>query len=255
MATVLPDNPASQVQFFKNRAEAWVSEAASIGLSDAQALAVRDATLAAEAAWRRAYDAREAARMATQDWEFAAKTLREVGGSAIRTIKSFAEATGTPGVYSAASIPIPARPGPKARSPEERDNAVPRIRTCSARPDSHGNVVIEWTCGEGATKGAGFGMFYRVYRAIDGGERILLDAVGSPGAGKRTCRFTDTAIPIGTRTAEYAVTPMRGGGVGRSGPIAMVQFGGEGVGRGWGGGEAKGPITHSQVRASKWPPS
>jgi hypothetical protein len=184
MATVLPDNPASQVQFFKNRAEAWVSEAASIGLSDAQALAVRDLAAAAEAAWRRAYDAREAARMATQDWEFAAKALREVGG-----------------------------------------NAVPRIRTCSARPDSRGSVVVEWTCGEGATKGAGFGMFYRVYRAIDGGERVLLDAVGSPGAGKRTCRFTDTTIPIGTRTAEYTVTPMRGGGVGPSGPIAMVQFG------------------------------
>ena len=74
--------------------------------------------------------------------------------------------------------------------------------------------------------GAGFGMFYRVERSFNGGAYTLLDVVGSPGAGKRSIRFTDESVPVGTRLVEYKVIPMRGEARGRSGPSASVQFGG-----------------------------
>ena len=225
MATILPDNPRGQLQFFQVRAPQWVVDPVALGLTNTQAAAVQAATAAAAAAWMRAQVAREAAQRATLDWSFAARHLREIGGEAVRTIKAFAEASGAESVYPAAGIATPGRPGPKRRDQSEQDAAVPRVRSVHARPDAFGGVVVEWTCGQGETMGAGAGMFYRVERSIDNGARVLLEVIGGPGPGRRTSRFTDTTVPTGTRTAEYFITPMRGSATGRVGPIATVRFG------------------------------
>lgn len=234
MGTVLPDNPAAQLEFFQVHAPIWsAAPPTAIGLSDAQAAAVAAATARATAALAAVQLARQAARNATREWEDAAATLRALGGSAITTIKAFAQVSGDPaggGVFVAASIAPPGRPGPKRRSPDEASAAVPHIRTCTARPNAFGGVEVEWTCGMGATMGAGAGMMYRVMRSLDRGPSVLVEFVGSPGSGRRTVRFTDTAVPTGTRTADYTVTPMRAGATGRAGPIASVQFG-SGTGR------------------------
>lgn len=228
MATVLPDNPAAQLRFFETHSTIWLAAPPSaIGLSDTQAAAVDEATARAAVAFAAAQVARQAARSATLDWETAAAALRELGGNAINTIKAFARASDDPNVFPAAGITPPGRPGPKRRSQSEADAAVPNIRTCAARPNAFGGVEVEWTCGMGATMGAGAGMMYRVMRSLDRGPSVLIEFVGSPGPGRRTVRFTDDSVPTGTRTADYTVTPMRGGATGRTGPIASVQFGSE----------------------------
>ncbi len=226
MGTVLPDNPAAQLEFFQVHAQHWSVDPPAIGLSDALAAEVAAATARAAAAFAAAQVARQAARSATRDWEDAAASLRELGGNAINVIKAFARASDDPGVLIAASIAPPGRPGPKRRSPDEADAALPHIRTCSARPNAFGGVEVEWTCGMGATMGAGSGMMYRVHRSLDRGPSTLIEVVGSPGAGRRTSRFTDTTVPTGTRTAEYFITPMRGSATGEVGLSATVQFGG-----------------------------
>jgi hypothetical protein len=229
MGTVLPDNPAAQLEFFQVHAPIWsAAPPAAIGMTDAQAAAVAAATARATAALAAAQAARQAARNATLEWEDAAASLRALGGSAITTIKAFAQASGDPaggGVFIAASIEPPSRPGPKRRTADEADAALPRIRTCVARPNAFGGVEVEWTCGMGATMGAGAGMMYRVHRSLDRGDFALIDIVGSPGPGRRTVRFTDETVPTGTRQVEYTITPMRGSARGRPGPSALVRFG------------------------------
>ena len=226
MATILPDNPASQLAFFMNHASVWRSEVDAVGLSEELADEVVATTERAAAALAVARIARTAAKSATLVWESAAAEMTNVGRKAISTIKSFALATNPAEVYTAAQLDPPRRPGPKRRDQFDANAAMPRIRSFWIRPDAHGGVEIEWTCGQGATMGAGGGVVYQVFRAIEGGPLTHLEVVGSPGSGRRSVRFTDTTCPAGVRYAQYQVRPIRGGAIGASGPLVTVQFGG-----------------------------
>ncbi len=226
MATILPDNPASQLAFFKDHGPVWVSESDSIGLSSEQADEVVAATARAAAALAVATAARSAAKAATLEWESAAAQMSRVGRKAISTIKSFALATDDIKVYAAAHLDRPGRPGPKRRDAIEAKAAMPHIRSFWVRPDASGGVEIEWTCGQGATMGAGGGVVYQVFRAVDGGPLTHLEVVGSPGSGRRSVRFIDTTCPAGVRFVQYQVRPIRGAAVGAAGPLVTVQFGG-----------------------------
>ncbi len=226
MATVLPDNPASQLRFFQAHASEWQPIAPQIGLTDAMAAEVVAATEAAAAAFRAAAEARQAAKAATLAWRIAAQRLRTVGGAAVKTIKSHADTTSDPNIYAAAGIAPPGRPGPKLRDRSEQDAAVPRVRNLSLAPDSRGGVELRWTCGAGETLGAGAGMFYRIERSINDGPPMLVNVVGGPGAGRRSNRYLDTSIPEGARTARYHITPMRGSATGAMSAGYGVTFAG-----------------------------
>ena len=61
--------------------------------------------------------------------------------------------------------------------------------------------------------------------ACSGTRRGQNGANPVPTFARTPIRFTHTTVPIGTRTAEYFITPMRGSATGRVGPSATVQFG------------------------------
>lgn len=222
MGTVLPDNPRAQLEFFRTHMAEWIVRADQIGLAESEAEEVAAGVQAAQEALRLALEAREAALNATRRWEATMKNLRQVGGAAIKSIKSYAGRTNDPRVYSLAGVQEPGRPGPRHRGQFEADAAMPHIRRCTARPDAFGAIELEWTCGQGATMGAGANVLYRIARSLDDGEFRILETVGSPGPGRRSVRFIDTTVPPGTRRIGYTVTPMRGSARGRAGPIAPV---------------------------------
>ncbi len=224
MGTVLPDNPASQLAFFQVHAPMWVAQAGTIGLGQEQAAQVAAATRAAAAALAAAEAARRASIDATRAWQDAAGELRRVGGAAVMSIKAHATVSRDPGVLVRAGIGAPEKPGPGRRSASEKSEALPRVRACTATPLNFARAKVEWTCGAGAMMGAGAGMSYRVSRSINGGPLKLIDVVGSPGAGRRTSTYVDESIPVGVQTVGYTITPMRGGAVGRMGPLASLEL-------------------------------
>jgi hypothetical protein len=225
---LIPKDSYARLSFFASRAEQWVERADEIGLSETSAEAIAKAVAAAKEARAEASLAAEAAKSATARANLADETLTRLGAAAIRTIKAFAvsqpneadEST----VYSAASLDRPQRPGPKRRTQGERDAAVPRISNVSATPDAHGNVRLRWETVRGATMGAGAGMSYMVSRRIDNGPEALIAMVGGPGPGRTSSTYLDDAVPIGTRSLFYTITPSQGGGVGTAN-TASVQFG------------------------------
>lgn len=225
---LIPKDSQARLSFFATHAPHWVERADEIGLTASSAEAVADAVTAAKEARAAAYAAAEAAKSATLLANAADEALTRVGAAAIRTIKAFAasqpseidEST----VYTAALIDAPHRPGPKRRTQGERDAAVPRISNVSATPDAHGNVRLRWETVRGATMGAGAGMSYMISRRIDNGPEALIAMVGGPGPGRTSSTYLDDAVPIGTRSLFYSITPSQGGGVGTAN-TATVQFG------------------------------
>lgn len=232
---LIPKDATGRLAYFTTHAPIWLERAAEIGLDEEQAQAVLEAVEAAKAAQLAANMAAEAAKSATLRWNFADELMTRLGAGALRSIKACAAGQPTPtdesAVYTAAQVDRPNRPGPKRRDQAERNNAVPRVNTINATPDSFGNVRLRWTAVRGATMGAGAGMAYEIARAIDGGPEALIGVVGGPGAGRTSNTFTDEHVPHGARNIFYRVTPMQGGGVGTS-SSATVRFGSSGVGVG-----------------------
>lgn len=228
---VIPQASNDRLEFFTGHLEAWSVHREVLGLSGDQVVRMVEATAAAKQARIAATEAAEAAMAATSAANMAEQAMLEVGQEVVRTIKTRAENTPEtpdgPNIYALALIARPKRPGPKHRDSSERNNAVPRIRRCDARPTTHGDVVLTWTCGQGATMGAGTGMAYKIERTTNGNFDAwrVLEVVGSPGPGRRINTYTDRDAPAGVRSIEYRVTPIQRGGIGFSGPITMVQFG------------------------------
>jgi hypothetical protein len=225
---LIPKDSYARLSFFANRAQQWLERADEIGLSEASAEAIAEAVAAAKEARAAASLAAEAAKSATARANLADEALTRLGAAAIRTIKAFAvsqpDESGESAVLIAASIDAPQRPGPKRRTQSERDHAVPRVINVKATPDSFGNVRLRWETVRSATMGAGAGMSYMVSRRIDNGPEALIAMVGGPGPGRTSSTYLDDAVPIGTRSLFYTITPSQGGGVGQAN-TAFVQFG------------------------------
>lgn len=228
---VITQNPSERITFFEVHAPQWVERASEIGLSDEQAALVQAQTIATREAFARAYAAAQEARAATSAWQEESRRLRTIGGHAVQSIKAFAQSRSTEAetsdVYETALLPIPGRGGPKRRSQGERDAAVPRVRNVNAFPDAHGRITLRWTCGQGATMGAGTGMSYAIERWTnnDRATAQIIAVVGGPGAGRRDNTYIDDQVPSGTASVCYCVTPHQAGGVGRASLAVTVNFG------------------------------
>lgn len=226
---VIPQAAGERLLFFRTHLSAWAEHAAAIGVDEESVAELAALVEAAAEARAHANDLEEKAASARLLARNADATMERAGQTIVRTIKAFAESVPleSSNVYALALIPAPARPGPKRRDQSERNAAVPRIRTCTAEPNSHGEVTLTWTCGLGATMGAGTGMSYKIERWFNGqraGAHVI-DVIGSPGPGRRSNVYTDRHVPPGLSTVQYQVTPIQRGGIGNAGPVAMVQFG------------------------------
>lgn|GEM_PF-3960196 len=161
----------------------------------AQVTELSGLTSTASSDYQAALVARQASKDATGTYHGSTGNLRTLGAALVATIKAYAEATGDPGVYSAASIPAPADPTPSA------DPVAPTDIALSMRPQ--GYIDITWT---GTVAG---GTFYEVQRSLSGGAEWTTIA----SVPARTT--LDQGVPAGTEQAFYrirAVKPPAGAG-------------------------------------------
>ena len=108
MAQVLPQDRRLMVQFGTTHELIFDANAASIGLTAAQATEFKNATSDAEAALAAVEAARLASKAATTAYYGAVTALRTIASACVRDIKAFAEVQADPmAVYALAAIPAP----------------------------------------------------------------------------------------------------------------------------------------------------
>lgn len=183
--------------------------AAAIGITSPAAAALADA--AAEA--RAAYDARQqghnAALAATQRFNNALERLHSapgLGADLIQTIKTHAEVTADPGVYTLALLPPPPAPAAPGSRPAP---GAPFAFAVALRDD--GSLQLTWKCRHGRNAS---GIMYEVRQRADGGRPEFLAT-----AGRRT--FRDGSLPRRAGEIFYAVTPVRSTGRGKPGVFVV----------------------------------
>ncbi len=210
---IVPDRDVDAIQFFEQHTDTWTTNATVIGLTSAQAMAVKNAAGAARTAFTAALAAREASKVATQTQKTALTLMRSVGGSAINTIRAFAESTNNPGVYDKAMIPPPS--APTQSQPPEQATSLKAILDAAT-----GAIKITWKAAqpEGGTS-------YIVTRRIGGDGDFAFLGVAT---GRKS--FVDSTIPFGATHIEYVVQGQRGTLTGPASSVLVVQFGASGGG-------------------------
>lgn len=191
---VVPRPDSLAVEFYAVHAPIWQAGASSIGLNPGEADEVADLAAAARDAIAAQHQAQQAARKATLDCELAVARLRSAGSACIGRIR--AAAASDPAVYSAASLPPPATPGPIAPPGQP-------VAFDAQFVDNVGALRLTWRCKN--PRGSA-GTMYEVWRRDEtaggaGGFRFVA-IVGEK-------RFVDETIPAGTPAVEYQVTAVR----------------------------------------------
>jgi hypothetical protein len=182
----------SDLVYWEQHSALFTQNQANLGITSAQAAAVKAAVTAARTAYNAAQAARQAAKNATDQQDFALKALKAVGGSTQNIIKSYIEGSGNTSLWAQAGLEPPA---PRGTAPAP--NAPTKI---TANVDSQGNINLTWK----ATQPAGVtSVNYNIYRGFNGAALTLLDSVGVK-------KFTDETVPEGTRTVTYAIIAKRG---------------------------------------------
>lgn len=148
----MPELPATRqgrLEYFEAHYGPWQSNAVAVGISTAQAGAIKTATQNCRTAFDAMIAARDAAKSATQNFYNLNNTMTDLGRTLISTIKSFAETTHNPNVYVLANVnpPAPPTPVPAPNTPTEF--------TGSVSPD--GVVTLAWSATpSGPTSGVFF---------------------------------------------------------------------------------------------------
>lgn len=150
---VLPSSRAERLAYFEARVALWIANATSIGISAAQATAVKNAAIANRADLSAADIARAASKAATQSFYVSNDTLVSLGRDIVKTVKAYAETTNNPDVYALANIDPPSPPTP-VPTPD-----VPTELTGTLSP--FGVATLTW---EATKSGASSGIFFVVAR-------------------------------------------------------------------------------------------
>lgn len=188
------------------------TQAASIGLTAAQATTFKNAALAADAAFAARENAANAAKAATLNQTTAVGAMRTVAGDTLRAIKAFAEAQANPAaVYALAQIPAPAVPSPRPAPGRPFDFKV------TLNPG--GSISLRWKC---QNPPGTSGTVYHIYRRVGGGEVPATD-LGTIGLRE----FTDTTVPASGAAVgvTYIVQAQRAELLGEASLPLTVQFG------------------------------
>ena len=205
MATT-PSTRIGKIEFYEAHFQTWATNAAAIGLTDPQILALNTLVADARAAFNSAETARAASKGATLVFHDAADDMATIGSNLIRTIRNFAESNEEPGVYALAQIPAPATPTPVGPPCRPFDLTVGLAAT--------GAIELGWKADN--PSGAS-GTVYEIQRSIGGGPFTFIDV-----AGERT--FTDEIFPAGSSSIVCQITGVRSTTRGESAQF-LVNFG------------------------------
>lgn len=209
MAKVVPDTRQEMITWYAQRAASWAANAANIGLDTSQVTALATLINAAQTSSSAAAAARNASKNATINYHANTDILEEFGAGLVKTIKAYADATNSTTVYSLASIPPPAKPGPLG--PPEMPSDV------RASLNNNGQVEIKWN---GSRAG---GTSFRI-------ERNIFPIGGTPSNWQlidvvEERSYIDSNVPQGLAMALYRVIAQRAGGMSVASEPGQVIFG------------------------------
>lgn len=187
---LIPDKKIEKVQFFENRMSLWTTNAVAIGTTSTDVTAMGTLTTAARAAYNAQQIALDAAKAATETFNNAVDAMGVKGAGIIKQVRTKADVTNNPAVYTMANIPAPATPQPRGTPGTPTD--------FSATLHQDGSVELGWKCTNTG------GVMYQVYRSITGSAGTFA-YVG--GTGER--KITDSTIPVGTSHLTYKIQAVR----------------------------------------------
>jgi hypothetical protein len=205
MASVIPDKDLEMIQFFETHWPIWTTAPTTIGLTAGQVTNLKNATESSRAKYSSQQTAKTAAKASTNALHSANSSLRDLGSALIAAIKAYAETTNNPGVYDIAQIPMP-DPASPAPLPKQPDSI-----TITLEPG--GALTLKWKSNNSA------GAYFTIARMI--GDSGTFVTIGN--AQKKT--FTDGTLPLGSSSATYIITGVRGSRIGDSSEPVQVQFG------------------------------
>lgn len=188
---IVPDTYIGKITFYEAHIAAWTAQATSVGLTDADCVALASLITAARSAYNNQQAALSAARGATAAMHAAVRAMHTLGSADIARIKAYAEETGDMGVFAKAEIPAPASPSPVGPPGTPTDFTVTLMQS--------GAITLRWKC---ANPVGGGGTSYRVQRRIGTGPFTQLGIVGARA-------FTDETIPAGSSGVVYQITAFR----------------------------------------------
>lgn len=181
-----------KLEWLEARVTQWLANATSIGISSAQATAMKGAALSCRTEFNDAEAARAAAKNATVEFYTASNSMNSLARDLIATIKAFAETTNNPNVYALASIDPPSPPTP-IPAPD-----VPTDFTGSVSPG--GTVTLTW---KAQPSGASSGVFFLVERKRAG------EPAWVPMGGTAEKSFLDPNPLLSTGIVQYRVRAAR----------------------------------------------
>ena len=183
-----------RLDWIEARIDQWQANAAVIGITPAQALALKALVAAASASSTAAGVARDNAKSATRKYYDAMSGMSGPTRDLIVTIKAFAETSNNPNVYNLSNIDPPAPPTPVVAPTAPFD--------VSGSVSPTGNATITW---DADRSGASSGIFFMLERKR-GGEATFLVFGGT--AEKN---FLDVDPRFASGTIQYRVKAQRGG--------------------------------------------
>lgn len=201
---------------------------ASIGLSQADYAAFKQATQDANEAWSQWRAARDAYTTASNNWKSVKKSTRTIAASDVKKIRTFALEQADPNkVFGLAAIPAPKTPnfGVPPGTPTGT-NVTLDVNT--------GNLEVRFECNNPPGLS---GTVYLVQRRTASANAPTVYGPYTQAAVTSVKRFIDSTITSGTASVQYIITAQRGTIQGRPSTPITVQFGraGNGPGVGVGG--------------------
>lgn len=216
--SVIPTKIQDQIEFGEAHAALWVSKAAQIGLTPAEATLVQTNVGKARSAYNAAAISRGAAKTATLAQNIEVGEMVRVMGDAVKKIRLFAESTNDPSVFGTADIPEPAVPSP-APPPVQPTNLAAQIE-----PGGGLRIVFK------AVNDVPGAVAYVVKRKLAGetGFRVI----GTTGTSRPVLglprgfrAFVDETLPSGSNNFQYMIQGQRGSVFGTSSEIFTVVIG------------------------------
>lgn len=196
MGSILPKKATDRLTFLENRTADWSTNAVALGTTTTIITALTATVSAARAAYNAQQLAQAEAKVATQAWQDAARTMSRSASDVLKQIKAKA-ATGGNAIYNLALLPVPATP--TAVPPPGTPNSF----KVELNPD--GSLQLKWKCPNPA---GGVGTTYQISRRTGvTGEFIALGASG-------TRSFIDPTVPAGTPCVTYKIQAVRTTAVG-----------------------------------------
>lgn len=212
-----PTSPRSDfLAWCESHISIFTENAAAIGLTPAQAVAFKNSVLAAQEAGDAQEVAKNAAKNATAASTMKFNALRKSAGDTVRIIKTFAETTDNPGVYTIAQVPPP-QPASSVPPP-----AKPTEIRVTLDPTT-GAPMLTW---KAANPVGSAGTSYIIKRRTSTtGEFTFVGVTGSK-------KFTDNSFFAGPDSVQYTVQGQRSDSAGPVSEILTINFGRVGGGGG-----------------------